>query len=195
MQHYRHVEPLSLWLAGIVVLLLGVFASGCAPMEAQLPSQSHLTSATATPTSRPLRQNYVYLHDTVLLDGSVDTSRARVGQTLTITWHSHAYNQSADPSPITLSLVVYGPFASRADMAQRMQIGSGLQSTPAPLTQLGFSPTVSGPTIHADTWTTAAQTTTFRIPTSLSAGYYDVVYLSTAGSQVVERGDNPVQIG
>ena len=195
MQRHRYVRSSSLWLASMVVLVMGLFASGCSPMAAQPTSQAQATSAPGTPAPRPLRQNYVYLHDGVLLDGSLYTSPAHVGQTLTITWQSHSYNQSADPSPITLSLVVYGPFASRAELAQRMLLPGAPQATPAPLTQLGFSPIVSGPTIHADTWTTAAQTTIFRIPSSLSAGYYDFVYLSVAGSQVVERGDNPIQIG
>lgn len=194
MQRIRDVRPSPRWLAGIVLLLVGVFASGCLPMAAWSSSQTHSTSA-ATATPRPLRQNYVYLHDAILLDGAPYTLQARVGQTLTITWQSHAYNQSADPSPITLSLVVYGPFTSHTDLTQHMQIMSGPQSTPVPLTQLGFPPVVTGPTIHVDTWTTAAQTTTFRIPTTLVAGYYDVVYESIAGSQIVERNDNPMQIG
>lgn len=187
-QHLRFRQS-SLWLTGIVVLLLGMFASGCAA------SGTQARSSAATPTPRPLRQNYVYLSDSVLLDGSSYITQAHLGQTFSITWKSHAYNQSTDPSPITLSLLVYGPFASPADRTQRMQIGSGRQATPVPVTQLAFSPIASAPTIHADTWTTAAQTSTFRIPSSLSAGYYDAVSLSMAGSDVVERGDIPFQIG
>ncbi|HEV2461081.1 MAG TPA: hypothetical protein VGS80_22240, partial [Ktedonobacterales bacterium] len=117
MRHPLHFRQSSLWLTGILALLLGLCASGCAASGAQPLSQ--VRSPAATPTQRALRQNYVYLADDVLLDGSPQATQAHWGQTLSITWKSHAYNQSANPSPITLSLLVYGPFASPAEMVQR----------------------------------------------------------------------------
>lgn len=189
----------TLWAAGaafvVLAAMLSVMLAGCGASTGQSAGGSQASATTLTP--RLLHQNYVYLSDTVLLDGSANIAEAQAhgGQTLSVTWISHAYNQSADASPITLSVAFYGPFPSKSTMEHVMGLDGPPLSTPVPIAQLALQPAYSAPAIHADTWTTKPQTISFAIPSSLHAGYYDSVWQSTDGASVVERGDSPLQIG
>jgi hypothetical protein len=190
-----HTKPAAL-LTGLVVLLLALSLTSCAAAFRSSPSTVHTSLPTPTPTSRPLRQTYVYMPgDDIMIDGVSNARQTAPGVTISVSWTARAYAPSADVMPITISLLVYGPFASQADLGQAMHLGMGvIGATPMPIWQLALTPVASAQPIHTDTLTTTPFTTTLRLPTSLPSGYYDIALVSEAGTQTVFRGDSPLQV-
>ncbi|HEX9056336.1 MAG TPA: hypothetical protein VF818_02300, partial [Ktedonobacterales bacterium] len=181
-------------IAAVVLLLVGV-------MQFLAPLRHHPAPAatpTTVPTPRPLRQTFVYFPGDITVNGVPNARQTPPGATLSVGWTARAYSQSADITPITLSLLVYGPFASETDLMQRMHLDGHsptmLGATPPPVAQLPMAPVATAPPIRTDTWTTTPFTTTLRLPTTLPAGYYDIVVVSVAGTQTVMRGDSPLQV-
>lgn len=192
-----HTQPYAL-LTGLATLALGLSLTSCTASGPS--SQVHVSSPAPTATARPLRQAYVYLSDAgIMVDGVPNAQQTKPGGTLSVQWTARAYNQSADATPITLSLFVYGPFASKTDAYQAMRLGGPpslgqLAPTPVPLSQLAISPFAAAQPIHTDTWSTTPFTTTLHLPASMPPGYYDIVALSVAGTQNIGRGDAPLQV-
>lgn len=178
-------------IAAVVLLLVGV-------MQFLAPLRHHPAPAatpTTVPTPRPLRQTFVYFPGDITVNGVPNARQTPPGATLSVGWTPRAYSQSAHVTPITLSLLIYGPFASQTDLEQAMHLGLGVVgATPVPVAQLPMAPVATAPPIRTDTWTTTPFTTTLRLPTSLPAGYYDIVVVSVAGTQTVMRGDSPLQV-
>ncbi len=193
MCHQPPFSPLSGPATGPAVLLLSVSLTSCAAPSRWSPSPSGVSSPAATHTPRPLRQNYAYMPGPVVVDGVANAQQAVPGAALNVTWTTRAYDQRADATPVTLSLLVYGPFASGKDGYQAMRLG-GPDQKPVPVSQVALVPCASATPIYTDTWTTTPFTTTLRLPASLSAGYYDVVTLSVAGTQTVARGDSVLHV-
>jgi hypothetical protein len=156
-------------------------------------SHVHLSPPTPTSTPRPLHQTYAYEPGFLTVDGIPYAQRTKPGGTLSVTWTARAYTPSADVTPVTLSLLVYGPFAPNTDVWQIMHLG-GVGATPIPVSQLPLHSFAAAPPVRTDDSTTTPFTTTFDLPASMLVGYYDVVELSVAGIQPIARGDAIIQV-
>lgn len=186
-------------LIGLAILLLGavVMRLTTSTWWPPAPVQSSPPTPTPWPTPRPLHQTYAYLPGPLTVNGVPYARQTKPGGTLSVTWMARADAQSADVTPVTLSLLVYGPFTSSTDLDQAMHLG-GVGATPVPVSQLAIDPFAVAPPVRTDTWTTIPFTTTLHLPASMPAGrYYDVVVLSVAGTQTLApmaRGDSPIQV-
>src|SRR5262249_12901285 len=100
------------------------------------------------------------------------------GQTLAVTWQPQLDPNLLvyGPSPVTCSVALFGPFASRA-AAQQASLtlstaNQGVLPGTPPVWPDGFRLAVAGPTLLLDDITPVTRTSVLVLPTDLSPGYY-----------------------